>query len=112
MFAITRFCYIEVLFHVLLLLGVKKIVCYTEDLNLERTLFYGGSTLLPHKKKILLIILYGMEINFAGLELLKIAIANAGYTDKIKIGMDVAASGMTLPCFDDVLTINNNFDIS
>lgn len=29
-----------------------------------------------------------------GLELLKTAIANAGYTDKIKIGMDVAASGM------------------
>jgi len=30
---------------------------------------------------------------FAGLELLKVAIADAGYTDKIKIGMDVAASG-------------------
>ena len=29
-----------------------------------------------------------------GLELLKTAIAKAGYTDKIKIGMDVAASGM------------------
>ena len=29
----------------------------------------------------------------AGLELLKVAIADAGYTDKIKIGMDVAASG-------------------
>ena len=53
-----------------------------------------------------------MYINFAGLELLKIAIANAGYTDKIKIGMDVAASGMTLACFDDLLPINNYFDIS
>lgn len=30
----------------------------------------------------------------AGLELLKVAIENAGYTGKIKIGMDVAASGM------------------
>ena len=62
LFAITRFCYIEVLFHVLPLLGVKKIVCYTEDLNLERTSLYGGSTLLPHGKKILLIfiILYVM----------------------------------------------------
>ena len=60
LFAITRFCYIEVLFHVLLLLGVKKIVCYTEDLNLERTSLYGGSTLLPHEKKILFTILYGM----------------------------------------------------
>lgn len=29
-----------------------------------------------------------------GLELLKTAIAKAGYSDKIKIGMDVAASGM------------------
>lgn len=38
---------------------------------------------------------------------MKIAIANAGYTDKIKIGMDVAASGMTLPSFDDLLAINN-----
>ena len=31
-------------------------------------------------------------ILFLGLELLKTAIANAGYTGKIKIGMDVAAS--------------------
>jgi len=31
-----------------------------------------------------------------GLELLKVAIENAGYTGKIKIGMDVAASGKTL----------------
>ena len=31
--------------------------------------------------------------NKEGLELLKTAIANAGYTDKIEIGMDVAASG-------------------
>lgn len=29
-----------------------------------------------------------------GLELLKEAIAKAGYTDKVEIGMDVAASGM------------------
>jgi enolase len=28
-----------------------------------------------------------------GLELLKEAIAKAGYTDKVEIGMDVAASG-------------------
>jgi len=33
-----------------------------------------------------------IQDNREGLELLKIAIANAGYTDKIKIGMDVAAS--------------------
>ena len=31
-------------------------------------------------------------MSFLGLELLKTAIANAGYTGKIKIGMDVAAS--------------------
>jgi len=33
-----------------------------------------------------------IQDNKEGLELLKIAIANAGYTDKIEIGMDVAAS--------------------
>lgn len=43
---------------------------------------------------------------------MKIAIANAGYTDKIKIGMDVAASGMTLACFDDLLPINNYFNMA
>ena len=31
---------------------------------------------------------------FTGLELLKTAIEKAGYTGKIQIGMDVAASGM------------------
>lgn len=33
-----------------------------------------------------------MTISFAALELLKNAISKAGYTDKIVIGMDVAAS--------------------
>ena len=33
---------------------------------------------------------------FLGLELLKVAIAKAGYTDKVEIGMDVAASGTSL----------------
>ncbi|KAG0057641.1 phosphopyruvate hydratase [Gryganskiella cystojenkinii] len=33
-----------------------------------------------------------IQDNAEGLELLKTAIANAGYTDKVKIGMDVAAS--------------------
>lgn len=32
-------------------------------------------------------------MHFLGLELLKEAIAKAGYTDKVDIGMDVAASG-------------------
>ena len=32
----------------------------------------------------------------AGLELLKVAIAQAGYTDQVVIGMDVAASGCRL----------------
>lgn len=86
---------------------------------LETTLQLGGEikrNRLSHSKVtpylILLISLHVIWINFAGLELLKIAIANAGYTDKIKIGMDVAASGVTLPCFDDMRTINNYFDIS
>ena len=35
-----------------------------------------------------------VDLNFlAGLELLKVSIAQAGYTDKVEIGMDVAASG-------------------
>lgn len=38
-----------------------------------------------------------------GLELLKVAIENAGYTGKIKIGMDVAASGMIEQNFSNVL---------
>ena len=42
---------------------------------------------------------------FAGLELLKVAIADAGYTDKIKIGMDVAASGMIQSSFDESNTM-------
>lgn len=33
-----------------------------------------------------------LQDNREGLELLKVAIANAGYTDKVKIGMDTAAS--------------------
>eukprot|EP00735_Rhodelphis_limneticus_P008816 TRINITY_DN229_c0_g1::TRINITY_DN229_c0_g1_i1::g.1678::m.1678 TRINITY_DN229_c0_g1::TRINITY_DN229_c0_g1_i1::g.1678 ORF type:complete len:507 (+),score=220.15,sp/P26300/ENO_SOLLC/78.64/0.0,Enolase_C/PF00113.17/4.7e-157,Enolase_N/PF03952.11/4.8e-54,Enolase_N/PF03952.11/3.7e+03,MAAL_C/PF07476.6/9.3e+02,MAAL_C/PF07476.6/2.2e-06,MR_MLE_C/PF13378.1/0.00031 TRINITY_DN229_c0_g1_i1:56-1522(+) len=33
-----------------------------------------------------------IQDNKEGLELVKLAIANAGYTDKVKIGMDVAAS--------------------
>ncbi|XP_011404007.1 PREDICTED: enolase-like [Amphimedon queenslandica] len=33
-----------------------------------------------------------IQDNREGLELLKVAIANAGYTDKVKIGMDTAAS--------------------
>ena len=38
--------------------------------------------------------LLGFYLIFIGLELLNVAIAQAGYTGKIKIGMDVAASGM------------------
>ena len=37
-------------------------------------------------------ILSSQQDNREGLELLKVAIANAGYTDKVKIGMDTAAS--------------------
>jgi enolase len=39
-----------------------------------------------------------IQSNKEGLELLKVAIARAGYTDKVKIGMDVAASEF---CIDD-----------
>jgi enolase len=37
-----------------------------------------------------------IQSNREGLELLKVAIAKAGYTDKVKIGMDVAASEFCL----------------
>lgn len=44
--------------------------------------------------------------NKEGLELLKTAIAQAGYTDKIEIGMDVAASGMLKFCSSSDTNIN------
>lgn len=37
-----------------------------------------------------------IQDNREGLELLKEAIAKAGYTDKVEIGMDVAASGIVI----------------
>ena len=57
-FIISRFFFIC---FICFIAGVKKIVLvhYTKDLKLERTSLYGGSTLLPHGKKMLLIILYG-----------------------------------------------------
>lgn len=42
--------------------------------------------------RIFLIILVGLFSNKEGLDLVKEAIEKAGYTGKIKIGMDVAAS--------------------
>ena len=47
---------------------------------------YRPDTCLRARDKLLVIIF------LTGLELLKEAIARAGYTDKVKIGMDVAAS--------------------
>merc|ERR1711931_377309 len=50
--------------------------------------------------------------NFEGLELLKEAIAKAGYTDQIKIGMDVAASEFCKEKLYDLDFKNPNSDRS
>ena len=43
LFTITRFCYIEALFPNILLLTVKKIVCYTKDFVIWTDSLYRGS---------------------------------------------------------------------
>lgn len=56
-----------------------------------------------------------IQDNKEGLELLKTAIEKAGYTDKIEIGMDVAASGIVqvvsrklyTECFTFVLQLSS-----
>jgi len=46
-----------------------------------------------------------IQDNREGLELLKEAIAKAGYTDKVEIGMDVAASGKRISFILKILKI-------
>ena len=44
LFAIRRFCNIEVPFHIFTIIGTKKIVCYTKDFVICKGLLYRGST--------------------------------------------------------------------
>ena len=53
-----------------------------------------------------------LHLILAGLELLRVAIENAGYTDKIQIGMDVAASEFCKEKLYDLDFKNPNSDKS